>query len=207
MRAVGYIRVSREDEVVENQEIRIREYCSRKGLELVGFFKDEAVSGAVPCLEREGFKAMLKFVEDNGVRHIVFLDITRLGRDMADNVAVMQELKRRGLTLHFVNQEFLNSINDPAFEKLLLALFSWFAEYERQMIIERTKAGLERARLQGKRIGRPRKWVDRRKVEYYLRKGLHLTDIARLMGVSYSTLRRRIREWGLSRESSSRLHS
>lgn len=194
---MGYVRVSREDEVAENQEIKIREYCDRKGLEVVGFFKDEAVSGAVPCFEREGFRAMMKFVEDNGIGHIVFLDITRLGRDMADNVAVIRELRRRGLTLHFVNQEFLNSINDPAFEKLLLALFSWFAEYERQVIIERTKAGLERARLQGKHIGRPKKKVDRRKVEYYLRKGLHLTDIAKLMDVSYSTLRRRIKEWNM----------
>jgi len=67
------------------------------------------------------------------------------------------------------------------------------------MIIERTKIGLERARLEGKQIGRPRKQVDRRKVEYYLKKGLHLTDIAKLLGVSYTTLRRRVKEWGLQK--------
>jgi len=116
-RAVGYVRVSRGDEVAENQELKIREYCRSRGLDLLGVFRDEAVSGAVPCREREGFKAMLKFIEDNGVEHVVFLDITRLGRDMADNVSVIEELKKRGLTLHFVNQEFLNSINDPLFEK------------------------------------------------------------------------------------------
>ena len=53
---------------------------------------------------------------------------------------------------------------------------------------------LERARLQGKNMGL-RKKVDRRKFEYYFGKGLHLTDIAKLMDVSYSTLRRRVREW------------
>ncbi len=73
-------------------------------------------------------------------------------------------------------------------------MLAWAAERERELLRQRTIGGMKRARLQGKHIGRPRKEIDWRKFEEYRRKGLSLRDIARLLGVSYSTLLRRLKE-------------
>ncbi len=194
MKAAAYIRISQEDETPENQRLAILEWASRQGLEVAGFFIDEAVSGAVPPRERPKYRAMLEFCRDNGVRNVIFYDISRLGRNLEETLYELKRLLEEGFNVYFVYPDFLNQINDPMMKKFVISMFAWFAELYRYDIIQRTKAGLERARREGKHIGRPRKPIDLKKVEEYRRKGISLRDIARLMGISYSTLYRRLKE-------------
>jgi len=194
LKAAAYIRISQEDETPENQRLAILEWASRQGLEVAGFFIDEAVSGAVPPRERPKYRAMLEFCRDNGVRNVIFYDISRLGRNLEETLYELKRLLEEGFNVYFVYPDFLNQINDPMMKKFVISMFAWFAELYRYDIIQRTKAGLERARREGKHIGRPRKPIDLKKVEEYRRKGISLRDIARLMGISYSTLYRRLKE-------------
>ena len=196
MKAAAYIRISQEDETPENQRLAILEWASRQGLEVAGFFIDEAVSGAVPPRERPKYRAMLEFCRDNGVRNVIFYDVSRLGRNLEETLYELKRLLEEGFNVYFVYPDFLNQINDPMMKKFVISMFAWFAELYRYDIIQRTKAGLERARREGKHIGRPRKEVDMRKVMELRKKGVSYRDIAKIMGVSYSTLLRRVREYG-----------
>ncbi|RLF18675.1 MAG: hypothetical protein DRJ68_06650, partial [Thermoprotei archaeon] len=132
----------------------------------------------------------------NEVRNVVFYDISRLGRNLEETLYELKRLLEEGYNAYFVYPDFLNQINDPMMRKFVISMFAWFAELYRYDIIQRTKAGLERAVLQGKKLGRPRKDVDLKKVLDLRRKGVSLRDIARLMNVSYSTLLRRLKEKG-----------
>lgn len=202
--ALGYVRVSKEEENPKNQKIAIREFAERHGLKITGFFQDIGISGSETILEREGFKSLIRFARDNETEAIVIYDITRFGRSMEDVVSTYRWLVKNGFKVFFVKQPFLSQgiyENQPygeMIEKLMFTILAWAAEMEREMIRIRTIEGLERARREGKRIGRPPAKIDRRKVEDLMRKGVSMKDMSRILGVGYSTIRKYIRKWNLN---------
>jgi len=181
--AVGYTRVSREDENIENQVFEIQRFAEQNGITLVGVFKDVGVSGAKPAMERDGFKQMLSVLETlPTVRTIVVLDLTRLGRDMIDVLNTYRYLTERGYDILFVKHPELNitqaSPLGETIRKAIIAVLSIVAEMERAFIRERTKVAIARAKAQGKRVGRPLSVelpID--KVQELLNKGLTLYDV------------------------------
>ena len=180
--AVGYTRVSLEDENIENQVYEVQRFAEQNNIALVGIFKDIGVSGAKPTMEREGFKQMLNVLESlPAVRTIIVLDLTRLGRDMIDVLNTYKYLTEKGYDILFVKHPELNVVQasplGEAIRKATLALLGIAAEMERAFIRERTKSALARAKAQGKRIGRPLAVelpID--KVQELLDKGLTLYD-------------------------------
>ena len=199
MRALAYVRVSQKDEEPENQALAIKEWARRNGVEVLGFYVDRDVSGAVNPRERPQYRAMLESAKALGIKLLLFYDLSRLSRKLEDGLQELRRLTDEGFEFKFVAQEFLDYIKDPLLRKKVISDFLWFAELYREDIRRRTIEGLKRARAQGKHIGRPRKNVDLRKVKELRRKGLSYADIARLLGVSYSTLRRRLKEVGWHR--------
>jgi len=181
--AVGYTRVSREDENIENQVFEIQRFAEQSGITLVGVFKDVGVSGAKPAMERDGFKRMLSVLETlPTVRTIIVLDLTRLGRDMIDVLNTYRYLTERGYDILFVKHPELNitqaSPLGETIRKAIIAVLSIVAEMERAFIRERTKVAIARAKAQGKRVGRPLSVelpID--KVQELLDKGLTLYDV------------------------------
>jgi len=171
-KAVGYVRVSLEDEHPENQVIAIQEYCQRNNIELISIFQDVGVSGAHPALKRPGFKQMLSFCTVNDIRTIIMLDLTRLGRDLFDTIETMKFLLENNFNIIFVKNPEISFVGEDneinrAVKKAILALLSAFAEVERAYIRERTKLGLQRARREGKHIGRKSKMHDPRMQELF----------------------------------------
>jgi len=187
MLAVGYARVSLEGEDVENQVKAIEDYAKANGIELIGVFKDVGVSGAKPAMEREGFKAMLNALANMpAVKAVIIYDISRLGRDMMDVVETYRYLTERlGLSVLFVKHPELNVVQGTplgeAIRKATLALLGIAAEIERALISERTKAGLARARAQGKHVGRRGAEVPVEEVKEYLKLGLSKKSIYRIL--------------------------
>ena len=181
--AVGYTRVSREDENIENQVFEIQRFAEQSGITLVGVFKDVGVSGAKPAMERDGFKQMLSVLETlPTVRTIVVLDLTRLGRDMIDVLNTYRYLTERGYDILFVKHPELNitqaSPLGETIRKAIIAVLSIVAEMERAFIRERTKVAIARAKAQGKRVGRPLSVelpID--KIQELINKGLTLYDM------------------------------
>ena len=187
--AVGYARVSLEEENIENQVYEIQRFAEQNGLVLVGVFKDVGVSGAKPIMGRDGFKQMLNVLESlPAVKTIIVFDLTRLGRDMIDVLNTYKYLTDRGYDILFIKHPELNVMQSSplgeTIRKATLALLGIAAEMERAFARERTKTALARAKAQGKRVGRPPAVelpID--KVQELLNKGLSLYDV-------YGTLKR-----------------
>lgn len=182
---MGYARVSLESENIENQVLEIEEFAKGSGLEIVGVFRDIGVSGSRSALEREGFKRLLEFSSLLDIKTVVVYDLTRLGRDLFDLVDTYKYLLERGYTVLFVKHPELNVTPDSpvseALRKSLLAILGVVSELERAFIVERTRAGLERARREGKRLGRRPVEIPESKVREYLRKGLSKKDVYRIL--------------------------
>ena len=184
--AVGYARVSREDEDIGNQVHAIEDYAKTNNLTLVGVFRDVGVSGAKPALERDGFKQMLNDLESMpAIRTIIVFDITRLGRDMLDVMDTYKYLTEKGYNILFVKHPELNVIQSTplgeAIRKATLAMLSVTAEIERALISERTKSALARAKAMGKHIGRRGTQIPIDVVKQYLSMGLTKKAIYRLL--------------------------
>jgi len=192
--AYAYIRVSLRDEHPENQRLAILSWAEANGYQVIKWFEDVGVSGAVPPWERKGFKQLLEHARKKP-RPVLVYELSRLGRTFYETLRAIQELKELNSPVITVSdkEKFLQNL-DPQVRKLVIAVLVWAAERERELLRQRTKEGMLRAKMQGKHIDRPRKKIDWKKFEEYRRKGLSLRDCARLLNVSYSTLLRRLGE-------------
>ena len=130
-RAVLYLRVSKQDQTIENQRSELERVANARGWRVVGTFKDEGISGA---FGRE-------------VR-----DVSRLSRSLGELVSTLDELHACGIDL-YLHQQAVDTTTPAG--KAMFQMCGVFAEFERGMLSERVKAGLSRAREQGKLLGRP----------------------------------------------------
>lgn len=151
MKVVGYIRVSTDEQAESGyslaaQERAIRAYCETYGLELLGIESDEGLSAK--NLKRPGVHRAL----DHGVGLVVWR-LDRLTRSLRD-LSVLLEGPFSTRALHSV-QERLDTTT--ATGRLVVNMLGSVAQWEREVISERTKAGMAEARRQGVRLGRPRK--------------------------------------------------
>jgi len=198
--AVAYLRVSTERQHIENQRIAIEEWSRRHGYLVVKYYEDEARSGVIPPLKREGFRKMIEDIAKMQPRPAAVLtyELSRVGRTFTETLEAVNSLEALGAPLISVSprEEFLQTL-DPSIRKLVLAILTWAAERERDLISQRTREGLARAKAEGKKLGRRRKEVDRRRAVELLNKGLSLTAAAKVLGVSPRTLKERLKEWGI----------
>jgi putative DNA-invertase from lambdoid prophage Rac len=125
--------------------------------------------------------------------------LDRFGRSMVGNLQAVLELDRRGVQVVSVCEPWLDT--GGAVRPLLIAIFSWVAEQERAHLVERTKAGIARARRQGIRIGRPERAVDVRRARALRDEGLSLRAVAKKLKVPATTLHRAL---GRSKKGSSK---
>jgi DNA invertase Pin-like site-specific DNA recombinase len=117
-------------------------------------------------------------------------------RGMGATVVDMQRLTRCGVTFHSFTEEHLSTDNELV-RDVLLAVLSSLAKLERQKISERTKAGLERARAKGKRLGRaPFSWAQCEKLRAALKTGANWHKVSLSTGIPYSTVKKHARALG-----------
>jgi DNA invertase Pin-like site-specific DNA recombinase len=107
---------------------------------------------------------------------------------MVGNMAAILQLDRLGVEVVSVQEPWLD-MGGPV-RQLLIAIFSWVAEQERTRLGERTRAGLERARAEGKRLGRPPAMIDMKKAREMIAGGSSLRGAAKELGVGVATLSR-----------------
>lgn len=199
--AVAYLRVSTGEQTVENQRIAIEDWARGNGYLIVKYYIEEGVSGKIPALKRPGFRRLLEEVAIMNPKPLITLvyELSRVGRSFYETMEAIRALESIGVPIISVSprESFLQSL-DPSMRKLILAIFSWVAERERELLSQRTREGMRRARLEGKHVGRPRKPVNKKVVLKYLEKGLTMSAVARIVGVSPKTLKRRLMEWGIN---------
>ena len=149
VKAVAYSRTSTDMQTTEQQINTISEYAKRAGLDIVAWFSDPDVSGAIPALEREGFKELLDFIEKNGISTIVVYAIDRLGRSFTDIFKTLSELDKKGITIVSIRDSFLQTL-DPNIRRLVLAVLAWASEYEVKLTRERVRLAMRRSEVQAK---------------------------------------------------------
>ncbi|MGC9123923.1 MAG: recombinase family protein [Thermoplasmata archaeon] len=184
---IAYLRVSKKEENLENQKIAIKEYAKEDVL----FFED-TMSGAIPAMKRKAFREMFEYIEKMKPEKIYVYEISRLGRSMVETFNIIQEIEKKGVMIIPVSEkERFLATTDRSIRNLILAVFSWMAQREREMLIERTKNGLERAKKEGKKLGRPAREINWKEVEKYREKGVSYSAISRILDIPYSTLIRK----------------
>jgi DNA invertase Pin-like site-specific DNA recombinase len=182
MRAAIYARVSTLDQEPENQLQELRRYVEARAWTGVEFV-DRGVSGAKET--RPALDAMLKDAKRRRFDVVVCWRLDRLGRNLRHLVTLIEDLQSVGVA--FVSLGEGIDCTTPA-GKLQLHILAALAEFERARIAERVRAGLARARKQGKRLGRPERRVPVAALESV--RGLSATNGAAKLGVSVSTLKR-----------------
>lgn len=160
MKIAIYCRVSREDLNLENQSIKLTEYCKLKGWEYQIFEESESTRKTRPVKEK-----VLALVREGEFDGILVYKLDRWARSLQELIMNIEELKNRGKHFIVLTQPIDTS---SASGMLMLQILGAFAEFEREMIRERTMAGLDRARAKGIKLGRPRKAIKRQGRVYAL---------------------------------------
>jgi DNA invertase Pin-like site-specific DNA recombinase len=191
-RAALYLRVSTGEQTTENQRLELLAAAKRTGWEIVEIYEDAGVSGAKGRDKRPEFDRLLKDAVRREFDVIMTWSVDRLGRSLQHLVEFLGEIHAKGVDL-YCHQQGVDTTTPAG--KAMFQMCGVFAEFERAMIQERVKAGLARARAQGKVLGRPKVT---RKVEqsvYRLRKsGTGKRKIAKQLGIGVSTVMRVLKE-------------
>jgi DNA invertase Pin-like site-specific DNA recombinase len=187
-RVAVYARVSTDAQTTENQLLQLRAVAERHGWAIVAEFVDHGVSGAKGRHERQQFDTLLRGVARREFDMIAAWSVDRLGRSLQDLLSFLLELQSKRVDL-YLHQQALDTSTPMG--KAMFQLCGVFAELERSIIQERVRAGLERARANGKTLGRPR--TDAR-VEAKIRKlagqGMGKGKIARTLRIGVSVAQR-----------------
>jgi DNA invertase Pin-like site-specific DNA recombinase len=153
----------------QNQLNPLRDYAKALGGEIVGEYVDLA-SGSRS--DRENFLRMLEDADKRRFDLLLIWSLDRLSREgISNTLGYLDRLKRNGVAVKSLQESWLDT-RDESLGQLLIAIFSWVAQQERKRIVERTRAGLEKAKKNGSVLGRPAGAKDqkaRRKSGYYLR--------------------------------------
>ncbi|CAH0497216.1 recombinase family protein [Novosphingobium sp. CECT 9465] len=184
-RVFAYCRVSTTDQTHENQILEIQS---------AGFHLEprrviaETVSGSTAAMEREGFRRLVDRLESGDVLVVTKLD--RLGRNAMDVRATVEQLAELSVRVHCLALGGVD-LTSPA-GKMTMAVIAAVAEFERDLLIERTQAGLSRAKAQGKKLGRPASLTPEQMetVRKRRQEGTSLGVLSKEFGVSRSAIQR-----------------
>lgn len=144
----AYIRVSTNYQTVQNQKIAIRQYAKYHRLHKIQWIAETISGTKIP--EKRKLGELLSIVQKNDV--IIVTELSRLGRSLMMILNVLQSLLEKGVKVIAIKEGY--ELGDNIQSKVLAFAFGLSAEIERTLLSERTKQGLERARKQGKQIGR-----------------------------------------------------
>ncbi len=187
-RAALYMRVSTVDQHPETQLHDLRQLAHQRGFEIVEEYTDK-ISGTKA--KRPGLDQLMRDAHRGRFDVVVVWACDRLARSVRHFLEVLDELNH--LNVEFVSfRENLDTAGPLG--RAVVVIISVVAELERNLIIERVRAGIRRARLEGRRIGRAPLEVDRRSLLRDRARGLSLTDLAKTYRISRSSVCRVLRE-------------
>ncbi|MDU1845221.1 MAG: recombinase family protein [Niallia nealsonii] len=187
MALIGYARTSTfgQENGLETQ----KQLLSEAGCKRIFF---EKITGK-STTKRNELKEAIQFLEKGDT--LIVTKIDRLARSIIDLNNIVKELNTKGINVHFLkeNIEFQSGENNNSLQTLLFNILGSFAQFERDIIVERTGEGRERAKKQGKHMGRPSQ--DKKSIEKALKlyagretNGLSVNDIAKMTSVPRSTI-------------------
>lgn len=183
-RIFGYARVSTTEQSTENQRLAIK----NAGYDIPSCrFISETISGGMQAMRREQFKLLVEHKLEAGDT-LVVLKLDRLGRDNIDVQQTIQMLISKDIRVICLDLPVSDLSSSEG--KLMLQLFSSFAEFERNRIRERTQEGLAKAKAEGKKLGRPEATETTRKVLAKKSEGLSQSQTASALSLGIATVKR-----------------
>jgi len=188
-RAVLYLRVSTVDQHPETQGIELRQFARQRGYEIVQEYVDHGVSGTK--VRRPALDQLLKDANRHKFDAVLVWSSDRLARSTKHFLQVLDELNELGI--QFLSQREAIDTEGPL-GRAIIVIISAIAELERSLIVERVRAGMRRAKLEGRRIGRAPLEVDRAALVRDRLSGMSLTHTSRKYGVSRASVVRLVRE-------------
>lgn len=195
IRAALYARVStaNKGQDVGLQLDELRQVAKQRGWTVIDTYVDDGVSGSTdsrPALDR-----MMADAQAGCFDLVAVWKLDRLGRSVQHVLSLLDQLGAQGIEFVSLRDAGLDTTTPAG--RLFTAIIAAFASFERDIIRERVIAGIRRAQAQGKHCGRPKIDMDLRPAAAMLREGRSLRQVSDIMGVSRSTMRRRLREEGL----------
>ncbi len=197
MQVALYTRVSTNGggQTTGNQTRQLRAFCRKRGFEVVAEYADDASGGTG---DRPGFKRMFADAHKRQFDGVVFWSLDRFSREgVLPTLQRLEQLTAYGVQWVSYSEQYLDSTGP--FKEAVIGIMAALARQEKVRISERTKAGLERAKAQGKTLGRPRKVVDRKEVIEARKAGASFGQLAKQFGISRSSALRIVqavyREW------------
>lgn len=190
-KTIAYVRVSTNHQDLQNQKYEILEYCRKNNISIDDFIEIEASS-------RKSLKDRKVDLLIENLSHgdqIIVSELSRIGRSTGEVLNIINEIINAGISIHIIKQNMHLTDNGDMQTKVMVTMFSLFAELERDLISQRTKRALEAKRAAGVRLGRPRGSLGKSKldnkeelIQDFLNKKVSISSIAKICCVSRSTV-------------------
>ena len=185
MKAALYARVSTtngQDPTMQTRELK--EYCERRGWKIAGEYVDTGISGAKE--KRPELDRMMADAHRRRFDAVVVWKFDRFARSVSHLLRALETFKALGIDFVSLSEQVDTS---TPMGKMVFTVLGAVAELERSLIAERVRAGLRNARAKGKRLGRPRKALDRARIALRRCSGASWAAIGRELGVGEATVR------------------
>ena len=148
----GYIRVSTEEQDLSKQKHLILEYAQTNKI-IIDEFIEVEMSSRKSSKDRRIDELLKKLSPGD---QLIVAELSRLGRNMLEVLNLIEELSKKDVSIIFIRQPELSTTSSNPIQKLILAIYSYFAEAEREFISVRTKQGLAAVKAKGIKLGRPK---------------------------------------------------
>jgi len=182
-----YARVSTDKQSVENQLNELRTVANRMGYVIIQEYVDKGISGAKSRVDRPSLDLMMKDAVRGRFDMVMCWSIDRLGRSLQNLIEILNELQSVKVDLYFLQQAIDTS---SPMGKMIFSILGALGSYERELIKERVIAGQQRAKSEGKHIGRPSQINDALKeaVKLLRKKGMAIKKIAKTLSIGVGSV-------------------
>jgi DNA invertase Pin-like site-specific DNA recombinase len=190
-RVAFYARVSTADQHVENQFLDLRKLAAQRGFEVVREYSDQGISGSKA--RRPGLDAMMADARRGEFSVLTVAAFDRIARSTKNFLEIVDELHELGI--EFISAREAIDTSGPM-GRMFITLIGSIAELEKSILVERIRAGMRRARMEGQRLGRAPLDIDHEALVRDRLAGMSLTIVAKKYGVSRASVVRFVREAG-----------
>ena len=204
MQTAIYCRVSTEEQATEGfsihaQKDKLTKYASINDWDIVDYYVDDGISGK-NLTDRKEVSRLIEDVKKGKINNVLIYKLDRLTRSVKDLIYLIELFDSHNCTFNSQTEKIDTS---NAVGRMFVKIIGIFAEFERELISERTKDGLDRARREGKKIGHPKTTLSKDQIERIKKileedPQISLRKLSAMMrGISRNTLRRELSDLGL----------
>lgn len=177
-----------------NQKLALRSWAGEHDYQVIDFFEDSAISGKIPAVKRKAFQELVELLTAEQIDAVLVYELSRVGRTFWDTLDAIKAIEEYAPLISCSPRESFLQNTEPSIRRLMIGILTWVAEREREMLVQRTKDGMTRARASGKEIGRPQKILDKDHLIKLLSVNTPRAKIAKALGVSKATLYKELRQ-------------